>query len=133
MLHTQNKITKLIIPEGYISLDEGSLNDVGSNLREVSIPSTMKTIKRLAFNANDKLTKFTVAPKNTVYSSEGGVLYNKAQTNLVSAPAVSSVKLPSTLKTIGGYAFKNNDNLKSISFPNTLTTIGEGHLLRTTI
>lgn len=126
VLRNQNKLTKLIIPEGYTSLDEGSLKDVGSNLSEVSIPSTMKTIKRLAFNANDKLTKFTVAPKNTVYSSEGGVLYNKAKTNLVSAPAVSSVKFPSTLKTIGGYAFKNNDNLKSISFPNTLTAIGEG-------
>lgn len=126
VLRNQNKITKLNIPEGYISLDEGSLNDVGSNLREVSIPSTMKTIKRLAFNVNRKLTKFTVSPQNTVYSSEGGILYNKAKTNLVSAPAVSSVKFPSTLKTIGGYAFKNNDNLKSISFPNTLTSIGEG-------
>jgi len=64
---------------------------------------------------------------NTAYSSLGGVLFNQDQTTLIEFPGnASTYTIPSSVTTIGDYAFSYCGNLTSVTIPNSVTTIGAG-------
>ncbi|NDB69697.1 MAG: hypothetical protein EB015_17175, partial [Methylocystaceae bacterium] len=56
----------------------------GLGLTSVTIPSTVTSIPSSTFASCSELTGISVDPQNASYSSLGGVLFNKAQTTLVS-------------------------------------------------
>jgi hypothetical protein len=64
---------------------------------------------------------------NTAYSTENGVLYNKAKTTIISVPMAKSGEftLPDTLTSIGNYAFWDCDGLTSVTIPGSVTSIGD--------
>lgn len=71
--------------------------------------------------ATYKATKITVPSKVkgktvTAIGSFGGLGYSSY---------VTSIVLPSTIKTIGSYAFSGNTKLKSIKIPSSVTSIGD--------
>lgn len=72
----------------------------------------------------ESLTDVNVSSANKTYSSEDGVIYNKAKTTLHFCPLhKSSVTIPSSVTKIGYTAFSHNNALQSIYIPNNIKTI----------
>ena len=167
-------ITSLTIPEGITSIGNSSLSHCNA-LTDIAIPDTVTSIGassvsscnlltnitigaglasygEYSFNGNGALRSFTVSGSNATYSSEDGVLYNKAKTALLKCPAMkTSLTVPATvteiaeracsgcaleevnisegLETIGASAFYECDSLPAIDLPASLETIGESAFL----
>jgi len=103
-------------------------------LETVKIPASVTAIGNTAFAGCASLEKFTVAKGNPKYVARGGLLYNRSLTTLIACPAsrtraaipagvrkisdyafcltrVSSLILPSGVRSVGGCAFGYSENL----------------------
>ena len=100
----------------------------GFRLNTLTIPSTVTTISGAPFsNGGNTLTSITVDASNPNYSSLDGVLFNKAQTELISYPASksgTSYTIPASVTSFRYYSFSGNKFITSINIPNTVTTLG---------
>jgi len=69
-----------------------------------------------------------VDKSNQYFSSKDGVLFNKNQSILLHCPnlKLGIYIVPTTVDTIGNYAFSNCLNLLDVTLPQTLKSIGEG-------
>jgi len=96
-----------------------------ANLTSFLVTDNVTNIEDGAFYNCPNLTVFGVSANNTAYTSVGGVLYNANQTELVEVPGKfsGSYAVPSGVTSIGDYAFADT-NLTSVTFPNSLTSIG---------
>ena len=96
------------------------------NLTGITIPASVKSISTYAFYGCYALTSFSVASSNTRYSSSSGVLFNKAQDTLFLFPNAKpgNYSIPATVKHIAPSAFENCYELTSVSFPSSLISIG---------
>ena len=94
-----------------------------SGLLTISIPSSVTSMGFAAFAGNSGL--FTVAPDNPNYSSSDGVLFNKTQGSLIQCPTLKtgSYTIPSSVNSIGGFAFLNCIGLTSVTIPSSVNTI----------
>lgn len=115
----------------------------------VTVPKTVTALDKTTFSLSKIMKSVTVAAENPVFSSVDGVLFNKAQTELLYFPvaksasqyavpngvtvigekafygtAVPVITLPSTLKTIGTEGFSANEALREIVIPEGVTEIG---------
>lgn len=90
----------------------------------LTVPESVITIEEQAFAACG--FPVIVNGNNQNYSSINGVLFNKNLTELLYFPvAISgSYSVPSTVKTIGNFAFYWCNKLTSITIPSTTTHIG---------
>ena len=87
-----------------------------AGVKSVDIPVSVTDIADGAFAGMTALTAITVSVNNTVYSSVGGVLYNKAGTELIFVPAMATaVNIPATVNTIGEGAFSATAALTTIT------------------
>jgi len=99
---------------------------------EISIPSIVeglyvKSIHPFAFDNCTSLTSINVSANNLFFSSIGGVLFNKNQTEIIKYPAGKSdiaYKIPESVTCIREYAFLTCGNLESITIPEGVTSIG---------
>ena len=92
-----------------------------------TIPSGVSSIGDFAFLGTSSLTSFTVDPANTSFSSVGGVLFNKLQTNLIHYPKAktgTSYEVPSSVTSISGYSFYDVTSLTSLTIPSGVTSLG---------
>lgn len=144
---------ELAIPE---TIDGYSVTALGEALftyakgpESIVIPKTVTSFNKYTFYFSTIIKDVTVAEENPMFSSIDGVLFNKAQTELLYFPVakaaesyvvpegvtaiaenafqkttVSSVTLPSSLKTIGAYAFNTNRVLREIVIPEGTVSIG---------
>jgi len=93
----------------------------------VTIPASVTDIGGEAFHGRKNITAINVVANNTVFTSENGILYNKAKTTLIRFPAGkndASFIIPNSVKTIGNYAFSWCESLARITIPNNVTSIG---------
>ena len=92
------------------------------NLIDVNIPSTTAIIGDGAFADCFNLESITVDQNNLNYISISGVLYNKNLTAIIAYPARKSggYTLPSSVTTIGNYAFSGSVGLESIDISNVI-------------
>jgi hypothetical protein len=98
---------------------------VGTSITSITIPASVTDISSTAFNGCRSLTNITVTAGNPNFSSEGGILYNKAKTELLDYPSASgNVTISSNVKSIGENAFAVCDSLTSITIPTSVTSIG---------
>jgi hypothetical protein len=109
-----------------------SITTIGSNafrfcasLISVNVPSNVTTIGNYAFDSCNSLIAINVSTANMNYLSLDGVLYDKTITTLIQYPAGKSgtFTIPSSITTIGGYAFASCTNLTSVIIPNSVTAI----------
>jgi hypothetical protein len=107
-----------------------SLTNVGDNAFQgcplsVNIPATLTWIGTNAFLSCGTIN---VEDANPNYSSLNGVLFNKDQTTLIQCNLGNvnglGYTIPSTVKTIGYYAFAGTENLTYLTMPNSVTAIG---------
>lgn len=97
-----------------------------TELQNVDIPASVEMIKNLVFTQCPKLVNLTCDSNNPYFSASDGCLYNKDKTILLYAPAVGTLAVPNTVKTIGAYAFYYNSNLTSVTIPESVTSLEEG-------
>ncbi len=95
-------------------------------LTSVKIGQNVKNINSEAFFECGRLN-IEVAPENSAYSSEDGVLFDKDKTELI-AYAKDEIRpeysIPNGVESIGDYAFHNCENLTSVIIPESVTNIG---------
>ncbi len=139
-----NSLKEIILPD--------SLENIGPyafaeciNLKNVKLPSTLKSIGDFAFkntcieeidipvNVNriginpfigcNNLKKILVDKKNAQYYSSGkhNIIVDKYKCKLITGCKTSVI--PKSVKTIAGYAFGGNVNLKQIIIPKNVTNI----------
>lgn len=96
------------------------------NLGTINIPASVTSIAEYAFYGCYAMTSISVDPLNTRYSSLSGVFFNKSQDTLLVCPNGKSgtYSIPGTVKHVANSAFENCYNLSSIILPTSLQTIG---------
>jgi hypothetical protein len=105
------------IPNSVLNIEEGAFW-WPSNLTSITIPSSVRTIDESAFGHLGNLTGFNVCSQNSAFSSEDGVLFNKAKTVLIQYPSNktdASYTIPNSVLTIRNMAFSNCKNLTEIN------------------
>jgi hypothetical protein len=113
----------MTIPDGVKSIGREAFSFC-SMLNSITIPSSVIYIEGyLVFNS--PVSEINVSPENTKYSSVNGVLYDKNQTILIECPRLGIPgTIPDTIVQIGDWAFGFNQNIKEITIPKNVTTIG---------
>jgi len=99
-----------------------------TGLTNVTISASVTSIGVNAFFGCMELTSITVDSLNAKYSSLGGVLFDKNQTLLIQCPSgkTGAVTIPTSVTSIGDYAFFFCTGLTSITIPVSVTSIGSG-------
>ena len=138
----------LTIPSSVKTVSQGAF-DYCNALETVNVGSGVTSLPLNAFNDCPTLKAINVDKNNSTYSSINGIVYNKAQTQILIYPTgITNVTIPGSMeevpsnvfeeskgmttltlesgvKTIPQDAFKKCTLLESVSLPNTLTTIGK--------
>lgn len=123
----QHVITSLTIPEGYTTIGEGAFMGC-TGLTSLSIPASVTAIDRKAFYGctNDDFA-LTIAEGNQHFTTDANVLYDKAKTTIYAVPSsITALAIPTTVTTIGDFAFSECISLNTINVPATISHIGEG-------
>jgi hypothetical protein len=96
-----------------------------TGLTGVNIPDSVTSIGYKAFEECASLTAINVNTANTTYSSQDGVLYNKAKTTLIRYPArkTGAFTIPNSVTSIGFGVFSHCTGLTSITIGNGVTRI----------
>jgi hypothetical protein len=121
-----NRFTSITLPIGLTSIGHEAFMYCTNLTGSLMIPASVMEIGFGAFDGCN-LTNITVDTENPNYSSEDGILYNKARTTLIKVPEGRSdtVTIPTSVTSIGdGYnAFAMCTNLASITIPTSVTSI----------
>ncbi|MDR2120662.1 MAG: leucine-rich repeat protein, partial [Tannerella sp.] len=109
-------LTSVNIGSSVTTIGEYAFEDC-SGLASVNIPYSVTTIEEGTFRGCSSLTSITVEPDNPNYTAEDGVLFNKVKTLLIQCPEgkTGTYVIPSSVTTIGGYAFTLCSNLTSVT------------------
>jgi hypothetical protein len=124
-------LTSVTIPNSVTSIGNQAF-DYCTSLTSVSIGSGVTSIY---FVNCTSLTAINVDPANSAYTSENGVLYNKAKTTLVQYPAGktgASFTIPNSVTTIEWGAF-SGAGLTSVSIGSGVTSIENYAFNRTSL
>ncbi len=120
-------LTSITIPSSVTSIGELAFQNCLS-LTSITIPERVTSIGDQSFVNCDSLTTIEVDSANTTYSSEDGVLFNKDKTILIRYPegnTRTSYIIPSSVTSIGDYAFWGCSSLTSITILEGVTSIGD--------
>lgn len=126
-----NQLRHIILPSDVIRIEKDVFADCTS-LKEIEIPASVNQI--IPSSGCTALENIHVSKANTQYSSVDGVLFNKAETEILWFPMgkKGDYTLPSTLAGIGDYAFKGCSITRFI-FPEGFTEIGQGALMNSKV
>jgi len=120
----RSQLIATTIPNGVKKLGDGAL--WGVFLGDCTIPASVEEINGSFYNSYVK--SFTVSPSNPNFSSVDGMLFNKAQTILLSYPSFSPrthLEFPNTLQGINYAAFTDSfyTNVETLTIPQQVDNI----------
>ena len=119
-------LTSIEIPSSVTSIGMWAFYNCTS-LTSIEIPSSVASIGIYAFSRCVSLNSINVDKSNQEYSSEDGILFDKDKKELICYPAEKKEKeynIPSSVTSIGDYAFDNCTSLTRIEIPSSVTSIG---------
>ena len=128
----RHELATVEIAEGITTVGANAFSGCYS-LKTVSVPSSVKAIGDKAFYQCNGLQNIAVAESNAYYSSQDGVLFDKNKETLIQYSVDndrSSYTLPSSVKSIGDYAFAVYErgywrfNLKNVEITEGVVSIG---------
>ena len=111
------KLTGVTLHEGISSI-ENVVFDGCNGLTTLTLPASLTSLGNGAFDNCAGLTSLNVADENGRFSSEDGVLYNKAKTELLLYPMArpdESLVVPNSVTSIADNAFKGARYLQTVT------------------
>ena len=117
---------KYTVPATVTTIDGKAFRNLAF-LTSLTIPASVSELPRELFYKATSLAEINIAPANTAYCSEEGVVYTADMETLVVYPAGKTSKdyTPNTaVKAIGEEAFGHAINLEAVTLPEGVTTIG---------
>lgn len=118
-------LTDINLPDGVIYIEDNAFHECG--LTEFRIPAGVTDISRIGLFDCGSLTSVHVDENNPNYSSVDGVLFDKNQTTLICYPSGNprtSYTIPDGVTNIGDHAFSSCGNLTGIHIPSSVKSIG---------
>lgn len=117
-------LTKVILPTDVTTIEKDAFMNCKS-LAKIEIPASVSNL--LPSSGCMALRGIEVSEANSNYSSVNGVLLNAQQTNIVWFPMgkQGEYSLPSTITSIGNYAFKEC-SIETFILPDNMNEIGQG-------
>ncbi len=120
-------ITSLVLGDDLTNIGANAFT--GTSLVTVEIPFSLQAVGSGAFSGIPTLTSIT--SQSSVYECVDGVLMSKSDYDyrLITFPAGKEPEdgkytIPSSVKSIEGWAFRGVQNLKSVVVPSSITTLG---------
>ena len=117
-------LVTLSLPQTLTKIGDGALEGC-ENLRSIIIPAGVTSIGAPVFYQCHSLSTVVVEEGNTVYDSREGcnAIIEKATNTLVAG--CKETVIPSSVTTIGKWAFWHNYSIESLVIPESVTSIGE--------
>ena len=117
-------ISSTTLPNSLTSIGERAFRSCHT-APSITIPNGVTSIGEEAFLSCNNLTAINVENGNNAYSSDDGILYNKAKTTLIVCPAgkFGSYDIPNSVTHIEKRAFDYCTGLSSIILSNGITEI----------
>ncbi len=121
------QLSSVSLPESLTAIGESAFNNCES-LTSFHVPANVTDMGLpFLFDACSRMTEITVAPGNSVYMSENGMLLDKAGTTLLLCPrGATEAVIPSSVTKIGYYALGRCHDLASVTVPEGVKTIDVG-------
>lgn len=119
-------LTSITIPDSVTGISTGAFRGCTS-LTSIEISNNVTSIGGSVFYGCTSLTSINVAEDNAYYSSDGGVLFNKEKTTLISYPLSktnTSYEVPNSVTSIEPCAFADCTSLASVTIPDSVTSVG---------
>ena len=123
-------IVSAALPDSVTSVGKFAFSG-NSSLSRLHLGSGLTSIGEGAFVGATSLASLSIAPANSVFTAEDGVLYSKGdagRTLVLSLPTnrATEFTVPDGTVALADYAFSNNTSLRRVVLPEGLTTIGYG-------
>ena len=141
-----HSLSEIVIPSSVTSIGDHAFSGCDS-LSEIVIPSSVTSIGDYAFSGCSSL-KYISIPKSVIglngnpfvkwkgnleclspnFVYEDDILFNKDKSRIISFrnQNIESYVIPSSVTSIGDWAFSNCDSLSEIVIPSSVTSIGDG-------
>lgn len=114
---------QITLPANLQAINDEAFMDC-SSLKQIFIPRWVKTVGTAAFEGCSSLVAIDVDDDNAKLSSDGGLLYNKYQSQLLRCPENASPKaLPELLSSFADAAFSGCKKIREITIPQYVTSL----------
>lgn len=119
---SRSSVTGIVFPEGLERIDYGAFYHC-AQLEDVVLPESVMCVEPKAFDHTPWTDHFLNGSADTAAAGDflvsGGVL-------VAYRGDASEVSVPEGVRVIAAEAFKNHEEIESVSFPDSLLVVGEG-------